>query len=100
MSADSSGSMDRSPESSRRVPVCLAESGAEMTMAGKTQIHAQVGEIVISIEKVESPCQSQAQLIAIQRHTFHLLEYLSQVYGRNPHFLRDLGKCPASGRVR
>src|SRR5579862_4228395 len=72
---------------------CLAvgsfECGAEMAMAGKTEIERQGGQIDMGAEQVKRPGQPQLQLVAIEREALDLLEYLSEIDGRDADLSGD-----------
>src|SRR5262245_51973159 len=49
-----------------RATVNRSERRAEVAMAGKAQLQAERGQVVIFREEVQRPCQPQSKLIAIQ----------------------------------
>jgi len=75
----------------RGTPVKLAESSAEMTVAGKTEIEGQSRQVVVVCEEIERPRHSQSQLILVERQALHLLEDLCEVNRRDAHFRGDFG---------
>lgn len=79
--------------------VSFSECSAEMAVARKAEIEAQSGQIVILGKKVQSPRQSQAQLITIERHALDLLKDLGEIDRRTSHFRSDFGQCPASSQI-
>ncbi len=50
-----------------------------MAVIGKAQLKCDLREIGIAADQVQGACQPQAQLIPVERHTFHALEDLGQV---------------------
>src|SRR5262249_48681967 len=78
---------------------CLAEGplegGAEMTVAGKAEIEAERGQIVILAKEIERAGKAQPQLVAVERRRFHLLEDLGEIDRRDADLPGDLGECPA-----
>jgi hypothetical protein len=60
-----------------------------MAVAGKTKVQAQGRKILVAGEQIERSRQPQAQLVAIQRETFDLLENLGEVHRRAPHLITD-----------
>ena len=72
--------MQRGPLEFRgRAAVDAAECGAEMAVAGEAEIQAQRGQILILREEIQRAGQPQPQLVAIERHTLHLLKDLRQI---------------------
>jgi hypothetical protein len=71
-----------------------------MAVTGKAQVETQAGEVVILTQQIQRPRQPQAQLIAVQWHTLHLLEQLSEIYRRDADLDCDLGQSPATRDVR
>lgn len=70
-----------------------------MTVAGETEFQAQSGKIAVVREKIESTREPQAQLVAIQRQTFDLLENLREIDRRAANFGSDFGKSPAAAQI-
>ena len=56
----------------------------------------QRGEVVAVGESVQRAREPQVQLVAIQRHRFHLLEHLREVHGRHADLGRSFGSGPVS----
>src|SRR6266404_7338345 len=89
----------RLAELGRRTSVSLLERGAEVTVAGKTQVERELAQVVVLAKQVECARETQAQLIAIQRQAFHLLEHLGEINRRDADVGGDLGECPASRQI-
>src|SRR4051812_48267152 len=70
-----------------------------MAVAGEAELQAQRGEIVVLAEQIEGPREAQAQLIPIQRHAFHLLKDLREIYGRAADLGGDLSERPAARQI-
>jgi hypothetical protein len=68
-------------------------------MAGEAEIEAKCGQVVILPEKIQRSREPQAQLIAVQGLTFHLLEDLREIYRGAAYFGGDLGQCPSPGEI-
>src|SRR6266851_6373052 len=86
-------------EFGRRTSVGRAECGAEMAVAGKAEIKAESGQVIILRERVQRPCKPESQLITIQWEPFHLLEHLREINWGTAHFRCDFSKCPASRQI-
>src|SRR5262249_6800689 len=72
---------------------------AEMAVTGKTEVETKSSEIVILCEEVERAGETEPQLIAIERHAFHLLENLREVGRRAADVGGDFGERPAACQV-
>ena len=70
-----------------------------MAVAGKAELEADRGQVVMRSEQVERPCQPQTQVIAVKRHRFERLEKLGQIDRRDTHLRRDLAECPAASKI-
>src|ERR1700678_4103493 len=77
-----------------------SEGIGEMAVAGEAQVHPESAEVLISTKQVQGARQSQSQLIAVQRHPFHLLEHLREVHGGDANLNRYLSQRPTSRRIR
>ena len=50
-----------------------------MAVAGEAEVEPEGGQIVVLRKEVERARETQAQLVAIERHALDLLEHLRQV---------------------
>ena len=76
-----------------------AECGAEVAVAGKPEVQAERCQVIIFAEKIERSGQAHAQLIAIKRKSFHLLENLCEINRRPVHFRGYFTQCPAPRQI-
>lgn len=75
------------------------ERGAELTVAGESEIQRQACEILRLRQPMQRKRQSQLSLISIQRHTFAAAECLRQMHGRSTDVPRNLTQRPATLRL-
>ena len=66
-----------------------------MTVARESEIEAETGEILVSAEETERPCETQTQLIPVKRQALYLLEHLREIDRRHTGLSRDLAQRPA-----
>jgi hypothetical protein len=76
-----------------------AERGAEVAVAGKPEIQTETCQVIIFAEEIERPGQAQAQLIAIKRKSFHLLENLCEINRRPMYFRGYFPQSPAPRQI-
>src|ERR1700744_3817678 len=87
------------PEIGGGSAIGLQERRAEMTVAAEAEFETQLTQIFVLPQQIQRTSQAKAQLIAVQRHPLHLLEYLGQVYGRNADLGCYAGQCPSPGEI-
>src|ERR1700742_30817 len=90
---------DRALKVSWRAPIRTTKRRAEMTVTGKTQVHAERSEVVVAREQIQRARQAQTQLILIQRQGFDTLKRLRQVDGRDADLCGDLSQRPSPRRI-
>src|SRR5581483_5760756 len=89
----------RAPKLRRRASIHLMECRREVTVARETELQAQCREIVVLVDQIERPRESEAQLIAVEWYPFDLLEHLRQIHRRSTaDFSRDVSQCPTPPR--
>ena len=71
-----------------------------MTVARKSEIEAETGEILAAAEEMERPRKAQTELIAVQGQTFHLLEHLGEINGRHADLSRNVTERPTPPELR
>src|SRR5258706_9055812 len=89
----------RLPKLRGRTTVSSSECGTKMAVAGEAEMQAQCGQIVILREEIQGPRQSKTQLVAIQRHTFHLLEDLCEIDRGAAHISSNLSQRPSPCQI-
>jgi hypothetical protein len=81
------------------MPVGMAESGAEMTVAGETEIQAQGRQVIVLTNQIERPGEPQPQLVTIQRHAFDPLEDLRKIDRRSANLCGNFVERPAPREI-
>ena len=64
-----------------RTAIGLFERRGEMAVAGKAEIERQRRQIIRARQQIEGAGKAQAQVIAVERHAFDLLEHLGEIDG-------------------
>src|SRR5258705_8264283 len=86
-------------EFGRRAAIDITERSTEMAVAGEAEIQTKTGEVVATADQVESASQTEAELIPVQGHAFHLLEDLREIDGGAADFGGDVGQGPAARQI-
>lgn len=69
------------------------ESRREMTVAVKSQIQCQVGNVVAVRQLEQCPVHPELELVTIERNAFCPGELLGEIDGAHPNPLRNLFKA-------